>query len=146
MMFFTSMRFHLTILLFSIAMIRLNAQFMPLTDVVQDTGTPLYMIEDSSVIRIQEQKAQIAAQMNAAELTYFVLRLQENKFGYFIFIDGRMYIEQKSIPAVPGHNGFTTKEDAEIIAPLVIEKIRQGEMPPAISVKELTALGVIRQP
>ena len=105
-MYFTFMKFHLTLILLIISMIRLNAQSMHLTDVVQDTITPLSMIEDSLVTGLQEQKKQIATQMAAAELTYFIIRVPDNKFGYIIFIDGQMYIEQKSIPAVPGNNGL----------------------------------------
>ena len=52
-------------------------------------------------------------------------------------------IHQTSAPALPGNEGFKTKEDATKIALLVIEKIRKGEMPPTISIDEMKKLGVV---
>ena len=82
--------------------------------------------------------------MGRRELTYFIINTPDGKFGYTIFIDGEMYIEQKTIPAVEGNTGFTTKEDAEKVALLVIEKIKIGDLPPSVSVEELKRLKVIQ--
>ena len=103
------------------------------------------MISDSAAQALRKQKEDLAKKMSTAQITYFIIKAPDEKFGYTIFIDGQMYIEQKSIPAIQGNKGFDTKEDAEKIAKLVIEKIKHGEMPPAISVEELKGHGVIRQ-
>jgi hypothetical protein len=67
----------------------------------------------------------------------------ENGFGYKVSIDGNLYVEQPTIPAIPGNKGFTNKPDAQKTADLAIEKIKQGIIPPTISVEELKNLGVI---
>lgn len=123
-----------------------NAQQHAASETTPDTMTVAPLLDDSIRIRMEEQKKLLAAQMTAAQLTYFIIRAPNEKFGYTIFIDGQMYIEQKTIPALPGNHGFATKEDAEKIARLAIEKIKQGEMPPTISVEELEAYGVTRHP
>lgn len=67
----------------------------------------------------------------------------EEGFGYDIFVDGRPYIHQTNIPAVGGTAGFKSESDAQAAAELVISKIRQGILPPTVSIEELQALGVI---
>ena len=104
------------------------------------------IIPDSTIQRLLKQKEDLAKKMSTAQITYFVIQVPENKFGYTIFIDGQMYIEQKSIPAINGNAGFNTKEEAEKIAKLVIEKIKQGDIPPTISIEELKANGVTIHP
>jgi len=103
---------------------------------------PREIISDSTVQQLKKQKEELAKKMSAAQITYFINHVGGNKFGYSIFIDGQMYIEQKSIPAVEGNTGFDTAAEAEKIAKLVIEKIKQGEVPPTISVEDLKANGV----
>jgi len=67
----------------------------------------------------------------------------ENGFGYKIFIDGNMYVEQPTIPAVSGNKSFDTEANAQKTADFAIEKIRSGVIPPTISVDELKNLGVV---
>ena len=100
------------------------------------------MLSDSMLENLKSEKDTLAQKMNAAQITYFVIKVPEDRFGYSIFIDGQMYIEQKTIPAIQGNIGFATKEDAEKIAKLVIQKIRDGELPPTISPAELTKNGI----
>ncbi len=65
-----------------------------------------------------------------------------HQFGYYIFCNGQMLIDQKTIPAIPGNNGFVTKDEAKAVATLAIKKIKQGEMPPTISVTELKKMKI----
>ena len=109
------------------------------------TASPPTSPDDSLRNAMMIQKKQLAEEMAKAQIEYFIINVPENQFGYYIMIDGKMYIEQKNIPAVQGNNGFATKEDAEKIAKLAIVKIRQGEMPPTISVDELMEQGVIKR-
>ena len=122
-----------------------NAQQQITAEVAQDTVPAASIIDDSTRIRLLEEKKKLTAKMAVAQLTYFIIHVPDGEFGYTIFIDGQMYIEQKTIPALPGNQGFATKEDAEKIARLAIEKIKQGEMPPTISVEELKANGIYQQ-
>ena len=98
--------------------------------------------DDSLRSAMEAQKKEIAADMARKEISHLIITAPENKYGYYILIDGQIYIEQKTIPAIEGHKGFSTKADAEKVALKVIEKIKQGELPPSISVEELKDMDV----
>lgn len=66
---------------------------------------------------------------------------EENGFGYDILIDGNIYVHQPNIPAVGGNKGFKNEADARATGSLVVEKIRNGIIPPTISIEELQGLG-----
>ena len=78
------------------------------------------------------------------KLTYKIIDAPKHTYGYDVFADGRLMIHQTSVPALPGNEGFKTKEDATKVALLVIEKIKKGEMPPTISIDEMKKLNVIK--
>jgi len=78
------------------------------------------------------------------KLTYKVIDAPKHSYGYDVFADGRLMIHQTSAPALPGTEGFRTKEGASKVALLVIEKIKKGEMPPTISTDEMKKLNVIK--
>ena len=78
------------------------------------------------------------------KLTYKVIDAPKHTYGYDVFADGRLMIHQTSAPALPGSEGFKTKEDATKVALLVIDKIRKGEMPPTITIEEMQKLKVIK--
>ena len=60
---------------------------------------------------------------------------------YDIYVDHKLYIKQDRIPAISGIHGFVTKADAEKTANLVIQKIKQGQVP-ALSEQELKDLQI----
>ena len=78
------------------------------------------------------------------KLTYKIIDAPKHTYGYDVFADGRLMIHQTSVPALPGNEGFKTKEDATKVALLVIQKIKKGEMPPTISIDEMKKLNVIK--
>ena len=78
------------------------------------------------------------------KLTYKIIDGPKQTYGYDVFADGRLMIHQTSAPALPGNQGFKTKGDASKVAALVIGKIRKGEMPPTVSIDEMTKLKVIK--
>ncbi|MBL0050090.1 MAG: DUF4907 domain-containing protein [Bacteroidetes bacterium] len=63
-------------------------------------------------------------------------------YGYRIFINDSLRVEQPNIPAAPGNNGFATEADAFKTASLVKEKIELGIMPPTITLTELDSMMV----
>lgn len=67
-----------------------------------------------------------------------------NTYGYRIYLDGRLYIDQPHRPALPGNQGFASEADARKVARLVMFKIRNGEIPPGVSVEELIRLKVVK--
>jgi hypothetical protein len=78
------------------------------------------------------------------KLTYKIIDAANKTFGYDVYANGKLMIHQKSIPAMPGNEGFKTKSDAGKVAQLVINKIKKGEMPPTVSVEEMKKLNVIK--
>jgi hypothetical protein len=78
-----------------------------------------------------------------ANLTYTIIPAANNTWCYDIYMEGRMFIHQPSIPGLPGNEGFKSKADAKKVAMLVIEKIRKGEMPPSVTSEEMKKLKVL---
>ena len=76
-------------------------------------------------------------------LTYEIIPGLNNTWGYDILSDNKVIIHQPCIPAVTGNEGFKTKEGAEKVAKLVIEKMKKGEMPPSIDAEEMKKLKAI---
>lgn len=65
-------------------------------------------------------------------------------FGYDILLQGKPFVHQPSIPALPGNKGFTTRERAQRVAELVVKKIRNNEIPPTVTIEELNSMGVLK--
>lgn len=78
-----------------------------------------------------------------SQLTFRIFDGEQGTFGYDIYSDGKKLIHQPTIPGVSGTRGFRSKEDAEKIAQLVIEKLKQKLMPPTVTRDELKRLKVI---
>ena len=62
-------------------------------------------------------------------------------WGYDILADGKIYIHQNIIPAIPGDYGFRTKEDALAVGKKVYDRVVAGQMP-MVSAEEVKAMGV----
>lgn len=77
-------------------------------------------------------------------LSFRIINTYNNTYSYDVFMNDKLFIHQPSIPALPGNNGFKTKQEATKVAELVINKIRKGEMPPTITIADLRKLKVIR--
>ena len=78
-----------------------------------------------------------------AEIKAAIIPSENGTFGYDIYLYDAVIIHQPSRPGLPGMSGFATKEDALKVAELVIQKIRNNEMPPTVTVRELQELGVL---
>jgi hypothetical protein len=74
------------------------------------------------------------------KLTYKIINAPEQTYCYDVYTDDRLMIHQTSAPGLPGNKGFRTKADAEKVAKLVINKIKNGELPPTVSVEEMKKL------
>ena len=81
----------------------------------------------------QANKEQAAKQT----ITHFVMKNADGTYGYSIFIEGNMTYHQPNIPAMSGNKGFEKVEHAEAVAKLAIQKIKEGESPPTVSVEEV---------
>jgi hypothetical protein len=78
-----------------------------------------------------------------SKITYKLIPGINKTWGYDILVNNKLTIHQPSVPSLPGNEGFKTKENAEKVAKLVIEKMKKGIMPPGIDVKELKKLKTI---
>ena len=76
-------------------------------------------------------------------LTFAIVGSENIGYGYTIMADNRMIINQPTIPGQPGNKGFDTKEKAGKVAQLVIDKIKNNQMPPSVSKAELDSLHVL---
>ena len=76
--------------------------------------------------------------------SYKIFKKSNSSFGYDIYKDGIKLIHQPSIPSLPKNDGFKTKNDAEKVARLVIQKLKLGLMPPSVSQDELIAIGILK--
>ncbi|MGC1244039.1 MAG: DUF4907 domain-containing protein [Chryseosolibacter sp.] len=75
------------------------------------------------------------------KITYTMIGVGADAYGYDILVDGKVFIHQTTVPAVPGTRAFARKEDAEKVARLVVTKMEKGMMPPAVTRSEIEALG-----
>ncbi len=89
------------------------------------------------------QEPQAATAPVAQNITYEIINVKDNTYGYEISVNGKKLIHQEHIPAVSGTLGFKTAEQAQKVAEFLIEKMKKGESLPAISPTELNQLGAL---
>ena len=65
-------------------------------------------------------------------------------WGYDIIKDDKVYIHQEIIPAIEGFKSFSTKEEAEKVGNLVIQKIKnkEGGGLPQVTREEIDSLQI----
>lgn len=66
----------------------------------------------------------------------------QNGFGYQLYENKKIIIDQQTIPAIQGNNAFQSYEAAEKCAEFCLQKIKDGFFPPTITVEELNNLGI----
>ncbi|HSZ87101.1 MAG TPA: DUF4907 domain-containing protein [Puia sp.] len=64
-------------------------------------------------------------------------------WGYEILTDGKVYIKQDFIPAIPGRHSFETKEQALQVGNKVLDKIEHKQLP-VITFAELKEMNIIK--
>lgn len=70
-----------------------------------------------------------------------VIKLGEG-YGYQIFLNDKLLVQQEFIPAVKGKTPFQSEKDAEKVAKRVIAKIH-GKTSPEISLQELNQMDIV---
>jgi len=78
-----------------------------------------------------------------ATITHRIIDAPNGTYGYEILADGKLLVRQTNVPGWPGNSGCATKVQAEQLAALVITKIKNAIMPPAVTREELSALHII---
>jgi hypothetical protein len=79
-----------------------------------------------------------------AKITTKIIPSANKTFGYDILVNGKLLVHQPSIPALPGNDGFKTKEQAKKVADFVVKKIRKNEMPPTVKTDDLKSMKVLK--
>jgi hypothetical protein len=74
--------------------------------------------------------------------TYRIIPSTNQTFGYQIFMQDKLMIEQPTIPGIPSGNGFVNAKQATLVAKKVIQKLKKGIFPPQISSEELQRWGI----
>lgn len=77
------------------------------------------------------------------KITSKIIPCLNSTWGYDIYLDNKLMIHQSSVPALPGNEGFKTKEAAQKAAELVISKIKKGKMPPSVTMEEMKELRIL---
>lgn len=90
-----------------------------------------------------KSKNKVATESPVNDSRYSVFTfVQPEGWGYNISENGKQFINQQTIPGVPGNQGFKTSEEALKVAELVRSKLERGTFPPTISEEELQKLGI----
>lgn len=88
--------------------------------------------------KVSKVKPAVAQQ----HFAYIIIPAENNTFGYDILSDNKKLIHQPSIPGLAGNKGFATKQDAEKVAKLVMNKVSHNIMPPTVERRELDSLKI----
>ena len=76
-------------------------------------------------------------------IKYKIHTFQSGKgFGYLIIENEQVLIKQPNIPSIRGNKPFATKNEAILVAELVLSKLQKNQFPPSISFYELDSLGI----
>lgn len=103
----------------------------------------IFIVAISLFICCNAKAQQFPSGAAVKNISYKIIPADNNTWGYDIYNNGKLMVHQPSIPALPGTNGFATKQSAEKVAKKVIEKILHGENPPTISVDEMKQLNAL---
>jgi hypothetical protein len=76
-------------------------------------------------------------------INYCCFQNADSTWGFTIFIDGRPVHYHRRIPVKDAVTGFKTKNDAEKVAGLFVERIKKGEKNPGITIDSLKVMEVI---
>jgi hypothetical protein len=73
-----------------------------------------------------------------AAFRYQIIEAPEKTFGYDVYRDETLYIHQPHIPGMPGVKGFAREEQAQKAAELMVQKMKNGIVPPTLSEEEIS--------
>jgi hypothetical protein len=76
------------------------------------------------------------------DTSFRVVPAAEKTWGYEILVNGKALVRQMTIPGMAGNRGFKSKKDAGKIAVLVMNKLKQGIMPPTVYKEEMDRLRI----
>jgi hypothetical protein len=107
--------------------------------------TSISLVNASNACPVFTNKTAGTNQNDSIQVDEYLIKIISSPnggYGYNIYQGKKLRIHQPSVPAMQGNHSFITKADAEKIARKVIEKMRNGEALPTITIEELKELNV----
>lgn len=87
--------------------------------------------------------SKVAKQKPSSKSTFEISTLQSaNGWSYQIRQNGKLLVDQPTVPGRPGTAGFQSQEDAQKVAELVTAKLQAKVFPPSISEADLQNLNI----
>jgi len=114
----------------------------PIEDQTNQKVNPSDLLSKDSVNIYLGELSEKVKSTKSDGFTHKITKLENNTFAYSIFANGQLIIYQDVIPSRPTNLGFKNKDDAEKVAKLIEEKLRNGISPPTISEADLRGLGI----
>lgn len=97
-------------------------------------------LSSDEVLKSKEENIKLAQKIH---FQYLIIKSTNDTYGYRVYADGQIFIDQPMIPGSKGLRGFQDIKSAEKAANLVIDKIKLGEMPPTLDIGDFNKIGII---
>jgi hypothetical protein len=96
-------------------------------------------MSEKSIDKISHQERKSSTTNHSKQNNRFDIQTLQtaNGWGYQISQNGKMLIDQQSIPGRAGIQGFQTENDARNVANLVCAKLKAKIFPPTVSEEDL---------
>ena len=86
------------------------------------------------------KEQQIISDVNPAYVRFSPFQNPDSTWGYTIFVNSRPYFRVTRMPFKKSDPGFRSREDAEIVAGLMVKMIKNGDLTPKFDKKLLDSL------
>jgi hypothetical protein len=83
---------------------------------------------------------QIVSEVNPAYVRFSPFQNPDMTWGYTVFVNSRPYIRINRMPFKKSDSGFRSREDAELLAGLMVKMIKSGDLNPKFDKKLLDSL------
>jgi hypothetical protein len=74
--------------------------------------------------------------------SYKLVEKENKSWGYQIFRDEKLILDQPHIPGISGKKGFINSTEAAVVAKKVISKMKKGIFPPTITEEDLQKMKI----
>lgn len=99
--------------------------------------------QKEAAVKKKPESFEAAKKKPSSKSTFEISTLQSaNGWSYQIRQNGKLLVDQPTIPGRPGTAGFQSQADAQKVAELVKAKLQAKEFPPSISEAELQNLNI----
>lgn len=75
-------------------------------------------------------------------ISYKLVEKEDKSWGYQIYRDEKLILDQPHIPGISGKKGFINSTEAAVVAKKVISKMKKGIFPPTITEEDLQKMKI----